>query len=158
MYPNQRAPTSPFLSPTSPPHPSHYLPPNIPSHLTAQQYNPSAPPHPANHYNPVESEISHCAHEILNLTRSIISSGHHELRFAVFPLFMAGYVLPPSERALALGLMERMERESIGRNTRATRELLEDVYKRVDAGEGGGQGNSGVDWVRVLGERGLQLI
>ncbi|KAI4089170.1 MAG: hypothetical protein LQ344_005550 [Seirophora lacunosa] len=158
MYPNQRAPTSPFLSPTSPPHPSHYLPPNIPSHLTAQQYNPSAPPHPANHYNPVESEISHCAHEILNLTRSIISSGHHELRFAVFPLFMAGYVLPPSERALALGLMERMERESIGRNTRATRELLEDVYRRVDAGEGGGQGNSGVDWVRVLGERGLQLI
>ncbi|KAL9013811.1 MAG: hypothetical protein Q9173_001524 [Seirophora scorigena] len=158
MYPNQRAPTSPFLSPTSPPHPSQYLPPNIPSHLTAQQYNPSAPPHPANHYNPVESEISHCAHEILNLTRSIISSGHHELRFAVFPLFMAGYVLPPSERVLALGLMERMERESIGRNTRATRELLEDVYRRVDAGEGGGQGNSGVDWVSVLGERGLQLI
>lgn len=67
-------------------------------------------------------------------------------------------MLPPSERVLALGLMERMERESIGRNTRATRELLEDVYKRVDAGEGGGQGNSGVDWVRVLGERGLQLI
>ncbi|KAI4144163.1 MAG: hypothetical protein LQ341_002710, partial [Variospora aurantia] len=148
MYPSQRAPTSPLLSPTSPPLPTQYILPSIPSHLTPQQYNPSAPPHPANRYNPAESEISHCAHETLTLARSIISSGHHELRFAVFPLFMAGYVLPPGERRLALGLMEVMERESIGRNTRATRELLEDVYARADAGEGGAQGSSGVDWIR----------
>lgn len=153
MYPNQRAATSPFLSPVSPP--GHYIPTTIPPNLTPQQYNPSAPPHPANHYNPIESELSHSAHEIIQLTRSIISSGHHELRFAVFPLFMAGYVLPKPDRELALGLMERMERESIGRNTRATRELLEEVYKREDEDR---TGLSGVDWISVLGERGLQLI
>ncbi|KAL8928268.1 MAG: hypothetical protein Q9208_001978 [Pyrenodesmia sp. 3 TL-2023] len=153
MYPNQRAATSPFLGPVSPP--GQYVPTTIPPDLTTQRYNPSAPPHLANHYNPVESELSPCAHEIIHLTRSIISSGHHELRFAVFPLFMAGYVLPMQERGLALELMERMETESIGRNTRATRELLEDVYKR---GDEGGMDPSGVDWISVLGEKGLQLI
>lgn len=56
---------------------------------------------------------------------------------------------------MALGLMEGMEVESIGRNTRATRELLEEVYMRGDAGT---QGAMGVDWIGVLGERGLQLI
>lgn len=155
MYPNQRIATSPFPSPVSPSNSGQYIPTTIPLNLTPQQYNPSAPPHAANHYNPIESEISHSAHEILHLTRSIISSGHHELRFAVFPLFMAGYVLPVQERGLTLGLMEGMEVESIGRNTRATRELLEDVYKR---GDEGGTGPSEVDWIRVLGERGLQLI
>ncbi|KAL8836362.1 MAG: hypothetical protein Q9170_002935 [Blastenia crenularia] len=158
MYPSQRhTSTSPYLSPTNS---------SIPSHLTPQQYNPSAPPHPVNRYYPpsatnplTESEISLSAHEILHLTRSIISSGHHELRFAVFPLFMAGLVLPPHERGLALRLMEGMEMESIGRNTRATRELLEDVFERSDRGEGmGSRDASGVDWMRVLGERGLQLI
>lgn len=153
MYPNQRATTSPFLSPVSPP--GQYVPTTVPPNLTTQQYNPSAPPHPANHYNPVESELSLSAHEIVHLARSIICSGHHELRFAVFPLFMAGYVLPMQERGLALGLMERMETESIGRNTRATRELLQEVYKR---GDEGGMDPSGVDWVSVLGEKGLQLI
>lgn len=134
--------------------------------LTSQQFNPSSLPHPGNHYHhpppPIsltDTEITLSAHEILHLTRSIIASGHHELRFAVFPLFMAGYVLPVQERGLALKLMEGMEMESIGRNTRATRELLEDVFERGDRGEGGGKvGASGVDWIGVLGERGLQLI
>ncbi|KAL8904698.1 MAG: hypothetical protein Q9207_003091 [Kuettlingeria erythrocarpa] len=153
MYPNQRAVTSPFRSPVSPP--GRYHPTAILPNHTLQQYNPPAPPHPANHYNPIDSELSHSAQEIIQLTRSIISSGHHELRFAVFPLFMAGYVLPKPDRELALGLMERMERESIGRNTRATRELLEEVYKRGDEGR---MGPSGVDWISVLGARGLQLI
>ena len=68
---------------------------------------------------------------------------------------MAGFVLPPQERHEALNLMGRMEMESIGRNTRATRELLEGVYKKQDEG----QGTTGqVDWVSMLGERGLQLI
>ncbi|KAI4129969.1 MAG: hypothetical protein LQ338_001975 [Usnochroma carphineum] len=151
MYPNQRAVTT-TTSPASSSPPNQHL---IPPHLTPQQYNPSAPPHPANHYNPAATEISRAAHEILHLARSIIASGHHELRFVVFPLFMAGYVLPVRERGMALGLMEGMEVESIGRNTRATRELLEEVYMRGDAGT---QGAMGVDWIGVLGERGLQLI
>ncbi|KAL8997162.1 MAG: hypothetical protein Q9169_003489 [Polycauliona sp. 2 TL-2023] len=117
-----------------------------------------------------QHEISISSSEILTLTRNIIASGHHELRFAVLPLFMAGLVLPRDERGQALRLMEGMEMESIGRNTRATRELLEAVYAVQDEqswgrqyqqhpiGEGGGGGGGDVDWIRMLGERGLQLI
>ena len=98
----------------------------------------------------------------MTLTRNIIASGHHELRFAVFPLFMAGFVLPRHERGQALQLMEGMEVESIGRNTRATRELLEAVYCMQDERSWGqqqfGEGKGDVDWIRMLGERGLQLI
>ncbi|KAI4187282.1 MAG: hypothetical protein L6R41_002918 [Letrouitia leprolyta] len=157
MYPSQRRPPSPYMIPSTI---------SMSASLTSQQFNPSSLPHPGNHYHhpppPIsltDTEITLSAHEILHLTRSIIASGHHELRFAVFPLFMAGYVLPVQERGLALKLMEGMEMESIGRNTRATRELLEDVFERGDRGEGGGKvGASGVDWIGVLGERGLQLI
>ncbi|KAL9029340.1 MAG: hypothetical protein Q9196_002403 [Gyalolechia fulgens] len=154
MYPTQRHASSPFVIPTTT---------TFPAQLTSPQYNPSDPRHPANHYHspidPTETEILFSAHEILHLTRSIIASGHHQLRFAVFPLFMAGYVLPVQERGLALNLMEGMAMESIGRNTSATRELLEDVFQRSDNGEGtGAKGACGVDWIRVLGERGLQLI
>lgn len=96
------------------------------------------------------------------LSRNIIASGHHALRFAVFPLFMAGFVLPRQERGQALRLMEGMEVESIGRNTRATRELLEAVYCTQDERSLGqqqfGEGKGDVDWIRMLGERGLQLI
>ncbi len=107
-------------------------------------------------------EITTSSSEIMTLTRNIIASGHHELRFAVFPLFMAGFVLPRHERGQALQLMEGMEVESIGRNTRATRELLEAVYCMQDERSWGQQqfreGKADVDWIRILGERGLQLI
>ncbi|KAL9603352.1 MAG: hypothetical protein Q9219_001214 [cf. Caloplaca sp. 3 TL-2023] len=172
MYPSQRP------LPLSPHFPSHH-----PHHLTPTTATPTTI---------ADAELHLSATEILHLTRSIISSGHHELRFAVFPLFMAGYVLPShssssssssssggggggvggvggagggTEKAMALQLMEGMEVESIGRNTRATRELLEEVLRRrrvggpVGFGVGGGGGNGEVaDWIAVLGERGLQLI
>ncbi|KAL8737648.1 MAG: hypothetical protein Q9181_001462, partial [Wetmoreana brouardii] len=144
MYPNQRSsPLSPYL-PSSPPmpHPSNYYtsPPTM--HNPSQPYDLA----PIHHH-----EIQTSAHEILSRTRAIISSGHHELRFAVFPLFMAGYVLPRGERHEALTLMGGMEMESIGRNTRATRELLEEVYWRMDEGQRQGEVEVEVDWVRITG-------
>ncbi len=178
MYPSQRTHNaSSYPTPTpsnSSFHSSHFSP---------------ATSHPSSDFSPISPQscssswplkhistppASHAAHEIstscseiLTLTRNIIASGHHELRFAVFPLFMAGFVLPRHERGQALTLMKGMEMESIGRNTRATRELLEAVYcvqderswaqpQQQQFGEGGGGGD--VDWIRMLGERGLQLI
>ncbi|KAL8731769.1 MAG: hypothetical protein Q9166_003216 [cf. Caloplaca sp. 2 TL-2023] len=154
MYPSQRTTTvSPYLTPASSQSsqsPNHFSP-RGPHHSTTWTLDQSPIPTPESNSL---YEITTSSSEILTLTRNIISSGHHELRFVVFPLFMAGYVLPPHERGQALRLMEIMESESIGRNTRATRELLESVYCVQD--EYGGQVD--VDWIRMLGERGLQLI
>ncbi|KAL8779368.1 MAG: hypothetical protein Q9213_006973 [Squamulea squamosa] len=170
MYPSQRTRnTSPYPTPTSS---CSSFPPN---------HFPTVTPHPSSSFSPISPhpssnswpfrlsptpssttsyEISTSSSEILTLIRNIIASGHHELRFAVFPLFMAGFVLAPHERGQALSLMESMEMESIGRNTRATRELLEAVYCAQDEQHWGqfGEGGGDVDWIRILGERGLQLI
>ncbi|KAL8644021.1 MAG: hypothetical protein Q9226_007980 [Calogaya cf. arnoldii] len=165
MYPSQRTHnTSPYPTPTS----------SQPS-LTSSHFSPLSPQTSSNNnswplrHSPTPStntnhEITTSSSEILTLTRNIIASGHHELRFAVFPLFMAGIVLPRHERGQALKSMEAMEMESIGRNTRATRKLLEAVYCVQDEQSWGqeqqfGDGGGGdVDWIRMLGERGLQLI
>ncbi len=170
MYPSQRThDTPPYLTPTTPQSSfpaSHYFP--VTPHPSSE-YSPISP-YPSSNTSPLRHsptpssttrhEITTSCSEILALVRNIIASGHHELRFAVFPLFMAGFVLAPQKREQALRLMESMERESIGRNTRATRELLEAVHCVQDEqswrqhGEEGGD----VDWIRILGERGLQLI
>lgn len=178
MYPSQRTHNASSCPTPTPSHSSFHS-----SHFSPATF------HPSSDFSPISPQscssswplkhtstppASHTAHEIstscseiLTLTRNIIASGHHELRFAVFPLFMAGFVLPRHERGQALTLMKGMEMESIGRNTRATRELLEAVYcvqderswaqpQQQQFGEGGGGGD--VDWIRMLGERGLQLI
>ncbi|KAL9608508.1 MAG: hypothetical protein Q9167_006673 [Letrouitia subvulpina] len=109
-------------------------------------------------FPPNEEEVSNSAREIRSLTREMIRSGHHELRFAVFPLFMAGFVAQATERLHTLELMRNLESESIGKNTKATRELLEAVYRRQDETSEWRDLGLDVDWLDVLSERGLQLI
>ncbi|KAL8675349.1 MAG: hypothetical protein Q9168_000306 [Polycauliona sp. 1 TL-2023] len=177
MYPSQRTHnTTAYPTPTSSSSsfPSSYFSP-VTSHpssdFSSLSPQPSSNSWLAGKHSPTPStnsqhEINTSSSEILTLTRNIIASGHHELRFAVLPLFMAGIVLPRHERGQALRLMEGIEIESIGRNTRATRELLEAVYTLQDEQRWGhqqqshplGEGEGDVDWIRMLGERGLQLI
>lgn len=143
MYPSQQTyNASSYPRPTSSQssfHSSHFSPAT--SHplsdfslLSPQSSSNSWPPRknsPTPSMN-THHEITTSSSEIISLTRDIITSGHHELRFAVFPIFMAGFVLPRHERGQALELIKGMEMESIGRNTRATRELLEAVYCMQD--------------------------
>ena len=78
-------------------------------------------------------EVTHSATEILNLAREIVQNGHMERKFIVFPLFIAGFVNDrPAERQEIMGLLKKLENDSIGRNFRATRQLLEIVYERKD--------------------------
>ena len=66
---------------------------------------------------------------------------------------MAGFVARrEEERNEILGLVSRMEEDSVGRNLKAVRQLLETVYER----QGEGRGN--VDWVGLIGELGLQVV
>ena len=56
------------------------------------------------------------------------------------------------ERSEILGLVRRMEEDSVGRNLAAVRQLLEIVYERQ------GERRDNVDWVGLIGELGLQVV
>ena len=76
-------------------------------------------------------EVIQSGREILDLAREIVQSGHMERKFIVFPLFIAGCVNDrPAERQEIVELLKKLEDDSIGRNFRATRQLLETVYER----------------------------
>ncbi|KAL9046382.1 MAG: hypothetical protein Q9214_000768 [Letrouitia sp. 1 TL-2023] len=137
MYPTQRLSASPFLDGDP---------------LFDHRYGTISP------FPPNNEEVSNSAREILSLTREMIRSGYHELRFAVFPLFMAGFVSQAAERLQTLELMRNLESESIGKNTKATWELLEAVYRRQDETSEWRDLGLDVGWLDVLSERGLQLI
>ena len=133
MYPAQRLSTSPYLE-------AHSM------------YGVTR------HFSQNSDEVAQSAREILNLTREIVNSGHRELRFVVFPLFMAGFASHAQDRQQTMELMRSMETESIGKNTEATRDLLEAVYRQQDEADEWRELGLDVDWLAVLGERGIQLI
>ena len=78
---------------------------------------------------------------------------------------MAGFASKSVEdRADILRLVKRMERDSVGRNLVATRQLLEIVYERQEGrrrelrSEGLGPEREDVDWVGMIRELGLQVV
>ena len=83
--------------------------------------------------HPLIHEVAQSAGEILRLAREIVSSDHLERKFIIFPLFMAGFVSrSEEERREILGLVRRMEEDSVGRSFVAVRQLLEIVYERQE--------------------------
>ncbi|KAG8525405.1 uncharacterized protein KY384_009049 [Bacidia gigantensis] len=116
------------------------------------------------HYQHIH-EVAESAGLILKLGRDIVANGHMERKFIVFPLFMAGVVNQyPEEREELLGLLRKLEEDSIGRNMIATRQLLEIVYERREDKQKARLGLRGevercdVDWVGMIGELGLQVV
>lgn len=77
----------------------------------------------------------------------------------VFPLFMAGFASDhPSDKEEALNLLVALEKESMGKVARASRELLEIVYRRQDEELSRAGHALNVDWVQILIETGLQVV
>lgn len=106
-----------------------------------------------------EPEIRLYCREILQAAQMIISQEHFELRFIVFPLFMAGFASKDmSEKELALNLIRIVEQHSYGASTESVRRLLETVLDRQrDAILRTGTANE-VDWVEKMELTGQQLI
>lgn len=106
-----------------------------------------------------DEEITYAATEIIQLAQGMLYSGHMECRFMVFPIFMAGYANSNgSHKMLALNLIEQMERESIGRNTAATRHVLERVYEKQNNQFMTTGHSLDVDWMETMIENGLTVI
>ena len=63
-----------------------------------------------------------------------------------------------------MDLLRKMEKDSVGRNFVAARQLLEIVYERQDERreelrmEGWIDGREDVDWVSMIAELGLQVV
>jgi Fungal specific transcription factor domain len=106
-----------------------------------------------------DGEIAQCVSEVLRIGDKIVSSEQYQLRFIIFPLFMAGVASTDgNEKMLALELISSMEKESIGSNTTATRHVLQIVYEQqtrrfMHTGQ-----SLDVDWKEIMVEQGLQVV
>ncbi len=97
--------------------------------------------------------------EIIELSRQVVSDGRWELPYIPFSLFLSGVVSRrKEEKILALKLMTVLERESFGKNTATTRQLLETVYDKQQATARNGKQDLEVDWLEVMERSGLRLV
>ncbi|KAK2806917.1 hypothetical protein FQN51_005717 [Onygenales sp. PD_10] len=105
-------------------------------------------------------EISQRATAILHVASSIINADRFDLRFIVFPLFMAGVASSSgSQKMLAVDLLSSIEaNESVGRNVTTTRHVLQIVYQRQTEGYMQRGHSLDVDWIEIMIEQGLQLV
>lgn len=113
--------------------------------------------------NPPPPFVETHAHSILSLSREIVTAGHLERKFVVFPLFMAGILFSScflsefaAQRAETVRLLKDLEMKTMGKIANASRLLLELVYENVDRGKG--TGTRCVDWVGLVKDKGLQVV
>ena len=106
-----------------------------------------------------DNEVARCVLEILALSEGIVHRRQFEYRFIVFPLFMAGFAaVTPNEKRRALEYIRTMDHESVGNNTKATRELLQVLYEKQRDASMGMRRVPNVDWIDVMHERGVQVV
>lgn len=106
-----------------------------------------------------DDEIAQCVSEILGVAESIVSAGRLELRFIVFPLFMAGVASSSgADKMQALDLVSSMEKEGIGSNTTSTRHVLQIVYERQTQRFMNVGHSLDVNWNAIMVEQGMQVV
>ena len=106
-----------------------------------------------------EANVGSCATEILQAAHTIISQERYELRFIVFPLFMAGFATnDPNEKDLALNMIKIIERHSFGGSTEGVRRLLETVYDKQHTAISRAGTASSVDLIEEMESSGQRLI
>ncbi|KAE9381423.1 hypothetical protein N431DRAFT_321494 [Stipitochalara longipes BDJ] len=112
----------------------------------------------ADHSPDSDTEVANCASEIIQAARIVLSKEQAELRFAIFPLFMAGFSTTNSrEKEEVLDIMRTIESHSYGGSMECVRRLLETVIEhQTMAMIRAGTANS-VDWVEEMETRGFIL-
>ncbi|KAL9109290.1 MAG: hypothetical protein Q9227_006045 [Pyrenula ochraceoflavens] len=105
------------------------------------------------------SELEQYIGEILQMAEGIVSTGRLELRFIIFPLFMAGVASNSgNEKRHALDLIKSMEHENIGTNTSAIRRVLQTVYEKQAQSFMHTGHSLDVNWMNIMIEHGLQVV
>lgn len=97
---------------------------------------------------------------ILSIANEITSMGRYDLRFIIFPTFIAGVAATsPTHKMIALDILSNFEaNEGVGRNVATTRQLLQTVYQhQTNAYMRRGHAFD-VDWLDIMAKQGLQLV
>lgn len=103
-------------------------------------------------------EVEKLASEIVDLCRLIVQQRRFEKRFAVFPLFIAGYSSTDQGKKMeALEYLHAMEAGMLGRNTKTLAYLLEVVYERQRAARTM-EAMLAICWKEVMKELGLYMV
>jgi hypothetical protein len=106
-----------------------------------------------------DAEIGQCVSDILHTAEGVVTSGRLELRFMIFPLFMAGFASTDgTQKRMALDMISTMEQKSIGSNTTATRHALQIVYERQTQRFMHTGHSLDVNWSDIMVEQGLQVV
>jgi hypothetical protein len=105
------------------------------------------------------AEIATCCSDIIHVAQNIVSRETFELRYIIFPLFIAGFASNNvQEKSLASDLLRTLEGYSYGGNTRVIRRFLGELYEKQGWQSRGSMGMLPVDWVEEMKARELHLV
>jgi len=105
------------------------------------------------------TEIAACASNILQIAQNIITQERKELRYIVFPIFIAGFATAEhNDKNLALHLLASLDHYSYGRVTSRVRLLLQQVVEKQQTGVEKGTGMVPVDWLEDMKVAGLRHV
>lgn len=82
-----------------------------------------------------------------------------QVRYMAFPLFLVGVMSPsPDNKKLALEFLTDLEKECLGHNIRATREILYAIYQEQHGREEMDVGYTNVDWKEFMMRGGHKVV
>lgn len=106
-----------------------------------------------------DTEIAVASNQLLQMTSKILQDRRVDCRFLMFPVFMAGFASTDGpQKSMALHLIGLMEKDSIGRNTVATRKALELVYEKQNERFMMTGHSLDVDWLDVMREQHVLIV
>ncbi|KAH9218950.1 fungal-specific transcription factor domain-containing protein [Leptodontidium sp. 2 PMI_412] len=106
-----------------------------------------------------EAQINACCAEILHAASIILSKERFDMRFIVFPLFMAGFCTRnAAEKETALRLMVEVEKHGYGGSTDNVRKLLQTIYEKQHFAVMQTGNSNSVDWIDEMERSGQRLI
>jgi hypothetical protein len=114
---------------------------------------------PGQRRGPFEEQIEQHASMILQVAKSIVNAGRFDLRFIIFPLFMAGASSSSSgQKMVAMDLMLSMEKDGVGRNATTTRHVLQLVCQQQTQQLMCEGHTLDIDWAEIMIQQGLQVV
>lgn len=106
-----------------------------------------------------DSEVHACCTEILHAASVTLSKERFDMRFVVFPIFIAGFsTRDPNEKEMALNFMIEIEKHGYGGSTESARKLLQTLYQKQRVAVLQMGDASSVDWIEEMELSGQRLV